>query len=138
MLDYYKYKEVLGLFLKGKVDEAKKLLMELQARHIAMADENNILKAQLQEYEDILYIAKNLIFDGENYWLMTGNIKQGPFCPHCYSETGVLIRLIDGHSGMRCPMCGSISSRHDSRFEHEVFEARMTGSSSAKIIPFSR
>ena len=58
MLDYYRYKEVLQLFDSNKITEAKSALMELQARHIALADENTILKTQLQEYEDILYISK--------------------------------------------------------------------------------
>ena len=132
MLDYYRYKEVLELFDSNKIKEAKSALMELQARHIALADENTILKTQLQEYEDILYISKNLVFDGSCYWLITGSIKQGPFCEKCYSAAGILIRLIDGRTGMRCPMCG-VSRPHDN-FEQE--EVLAQAAASGKILPF--
>ncbi|MBQ4132208.1 MAG: hypothetical protein IJD04_00535 [Desulfovibrionaceae bacterium] len=134
MLDYYLYKNVLDLFKQGRLEDAKSVLMELQAKHIALADENSILKAQLQEYEDILYISKNLIFDGSCYWLMTGSIKQGPFCEKCYSGAGILIRLIDGKRGMRCPMCGEV---HRSA-EETVAAPRRAVSGSGKILPFAR
>ncbi len=135
MLDYYRYKDVLELFGKGDLEEGKCALMELQAKHIALADENSILRTQVQEYEDILYIAKNLIFDGSCYWLVTGSIKQGPFCEKCYSGAGILIRLIDGKAGHRCPMCGSLH-------QPEAFEADAALSQEAagagKILPFVR
>lgn len=134
MLDYYRYKNVLELFKKGRLEDAKSVLMELQAKHIALADENSILKAQVQEYEDILYIAKNLIFDGSCYWLMTGNIKQGPFCEKCYSGAGILIRLIDGRSGMRCPMCGETQKSADD----VVIAHNQSAVVSGKILPFVR
>ncbi len=134
MLDYYRYKNVLELFKKGRLEDAKSVLMELQAKHIALADENSILKAQVQEYEDILYIAKNLIFDGSCYWLMTGNIKQGPFCEKCYSGAGILIRLIDGRSGMRCPMCGETQKSADD----VVIAHNQSAAVSGKILPFVR
>lgn len=133
MLDYYRYKEVLELFDKENVDRAKCVLMELQAKHIALADENNILKAQLQEYEDILYISKNLIFDGSCYWLITGSIKQGPFCEKCYSGAGILIRLIDARNGMRCPMCGE--SHAPETYDEDTMDQ---AASSGKILPFIR
>ena len=135
MLDYYKYKKVLGFFCQGKLEEAKSTLMELQAGHIALSDENSILKTQLQEYEDILYIAKNLVFDGSCYWLITGTIKQGPFCKKCYSGAGILIRLIDGRAGLRCPMCASTYLLENFEEEASVKEAM---GSQTKIIPFVR
>jgi len=135
MLDYYRYKDVLELFGKGKLDEGKCALMELQAKHIALADENSILKTQVQEYEDILYISKNLVFDGSCYWLITGSIKQGPFCEKCYSGAGILIRLIDGRSGMRCPMCGMV---HQAESLDADCTLDQVASGSGKILPFIR
>ena len=107
MLDYYRYKDVLELFVNGQAEEAKYLLMELQARHIALTNENSNLKNQVQEYEDILFISKNLLFDGSSYWLMTSGIKQGPFCRDCYAHNGQLIRLVEMPDAWRCPSCGS-------------------------------
>ena len=135
MLDYYRYKDVLELFGKGNLEEGKCVLMELQAKHIALADENSILRTQVQEYEDILYISKNLIFDGSCYWLVTGSIKQGPFCEKCYSGAGILIRLTNGKNGCRCPMCGSLH-------QPDALEAEgLLGQEAAgagKILPFVR
>ena len=135
MLDYYRYKDVLDLFGEGELEKAKCALMELQAKHIALADENSILKTQVQEYEDILYIAKNLVFDGACYWLITGSIKQGPFCEKCYSGAGILIRLIDGRQGMRCPMCGEAHLLDSLEAEGTLDQA---SAGSGKILPFVR
>lgn len=105
MLDYYRFKAVSDLFLQGKVEEARLELAELQRRYVALCDENTTFKMQVQEYEDILYLARNLIMDGEFYWLITGNIKQGPFCPKCYNRDGLLMRL-SGEKGDRyCAVC---------------------------------
>ncbi len=107
MLEYYRFKEIHDLFLKGKVDEARQHMAELQARYIALCDENSMLRTQIQGYEDILYLSRNLIFDGAFYWLVTGSIKQGPFCPVCYNRDGLLLRLADDGVSRQCLSCGS-------------------------------
>jgi ribosomal protein L37AE/L43A len=61
----------------------------------------------VQEYEDILYISKNLVFDGASYWLQTGSIRQGPFCPECYNKDGLLVRLAEQGGEWRCHQCAS-------------------------------
>ena len=96
MLDYSRFKDIDELFVRGRHDEARHLLMEMQSRYIAVCDENSTLRMQVHEYEDILYLSRNLVFDGACYWLVTGGIKQGPFCRHCYNRSGALIRLDDG------------------------------------------
>lgn len=106
MLDYYLFKQVLDLCGGGKAEEAREILAELQAKFIEVCDENSFLKAQVNEYEDILYLAKNLHFDGMCYWLQTGSIKQGPFCQYCYDKNGLLIRLNEHDEGWRCFTCG--------------------------------
>lgn len=105
MLDYYRFKTVCDLFMQGKTEEARLELAELQRRYVALCDENTTFKMQTQEYEDILYLARNLILNGGFYWLITGSIRQGPFCPHCYDRDGLLMRL-SGERGERfCPSC---------------------------------
>ena len=138
MLDYYRYKDVLELFCNGQAEEAKYLLMELQARHVALTDENMNLKGQVQEYEDILFISKNLIFDGSCYWLMTSGVKQGPFCRHCYAQDGQLIRLVEMSDAWRCPNCNSVRSL-DETMDEELPEAVNHGHKplrAGKVIPF--
>ena len=105
MLNYYRFKTVSDLFMQGKPEEARLELAELQRRYVDICSENTSLKTQRQEYEDILYLSRNLILDGKYYWLITGSIKQGPFCPHCYDQDGLLMRLA-GESGERiCTFC---------------------------------
>lgn len=139
MLNYYRYKDVLELFcVNGQADEAKYLLMELQARHIALTDENSNLKNQVQEYEDILFISKNLLFDGSCYWLMTSGVKQGPFCRNCYAQDGQLIRLVGMPDVWRCPNCNSIRAQEvrDDELPEAVNQNGAKSGRQGKVIPF--
>jgi len=111
MLDYWKFKEIHELFFRGHFEEARRMLMELQARYIALYDEVSVLKRQIQEFEDILFLAQNLIVEGGQYWLRTGSVKHGPFCRPCYEYTGKLIRLESHKSVWRCPYCGLLHNR---------------------------
>lgn len=105
MLDYYRFTTVSNLVKQGKCEEARLELAGLQRRYVALCDENTTFKMQIQEYEDILYLARNLIREGDFYWLTTGSIRQGPFCPRCYEREGVLMRL-SGIPGERfCACC---------------------------------
>ncbi|MCL2122996.1 MAG: hypothetical protein FWH34_02790 [Desulfovibrionaceae bacterium] len=111
MLDYSTFKEIHALFTQGHFKEARRILMELQARYIALCDEVRVLKKQVQEFEDILFLSQNLITEGEQYWLRTGGIKHGPFCKSCYEYTGKLMRLESHKNVWRCPYCGLLHSR---------------------------
>ncbi len=106
MLDYYLFKQVQDLFLEGKSKKARRILKELQDKYIELCDENMLLKTQVQEFEDILYLAKNLEYDGRSYWLKTGTIKQGPFCQNCFDKEGLLIRLYENDVNWKCLTCG--------------------------------
>lgn len=107
MLEYYRFKVIHNLFLKGKTEEACIQLRELQKRYVDLCEENTVLKANAREYEDILFLARNFVFDGTFYWLITGNIKQGPFCPNCYTRDGQLVRITE-MSPRRCSSCGEV------------------------------
>lgn len=107
MLDYSKFKEVSELFLKGKNREATLLLKELQSKYISLCDEVSSLKLQVKEYDDILHFSKNLIFDGNYYWLKNGNVRHGPYCAECCKDEGMLIRLPLRNSKKICWRCGT-------------------------------
>ena len=93
MLNYYKFYEVEKLIVQGKLDEACNALTELQKCYASLNDETAKLRNQVHYLEELLYISRNLIFDGDAYWLISEGQKQGPFCPKCYHENGSLIRL---------------------------------------------
>lgn len=107
MLEYYRFKVIHNLFLKGKTEEACIQLRELQKRYVDLCEENAVLKSNAREYEDILFLARNFIFDGTFYWLITGSIKQGPFCPNCYTRDGQLVRITE-MTPRRCSTCGEL------------------------------
>lgn len=131
MLEYYRFKEISDLFATGRPEEAKLRLMELQARYVHLCDENTVLRTQMQGYEDILYLSRNLIFDGTYYWLITGSIKQGPFCPTCYNRDGVLLRLADDGVTRRCAVCSTRYERNSTFMAKAVSGGEDLGAQSA-------
>ncbi len=115
MFDHNRFKDIENLLEKGRKNEALHLITEMQARYIALSDENSLLRMQVHEFEDMLYLSRNLIFDGSCYWLITKGVKQGPFCPHCYNRDGALIRLDEEKGQWRCITCGSVLGHHHVR-----------------------
>ena len=148
MLDYYRFKTVSDLFLQGKTEEARLELAELQRRYVALSDENTTFKMQVQEYEDILYLARNLILDGKFYWLITGSIKQGPFCPRCYDRDGLIMRLSGDPGDRFCAACREsfVEEDHIQEFAAAMPQDYLDGmplpvqgpQRKAKVIPFGK
>jgi hypothetical protein len=134
MLGYWKFKKIRELFIRGHFEAARRIVMELQARYIALHDEVGVLKKQVQEFEDILFLSQNLIVEGEQYWLRTGSIKHGPFCKPCYEYTGKLIRLESHASVWRCSYCGLLYTRAPA--PRAALAANSPLSRQGKIIPF--
>ncbi len=150
MLEYYRFKSVLDLFLKGREEEAKEELTALQRRYVALCDENLAFKMQVQEYEDVLYLARNMIFDGEFYWLVTGSIRQGPFCPNCWNHDGLLVRLAGEPESRLCTQCRTEFRAKEPRLplaasasaggfrDMEMFPPPVCEERKARVIPFHR
>jgi hypothetical protein len=108
MLNYFRFRTVHDLFGQGKSEEARLELADLQRRYVAVCDENVALKMRIQEYEDILYLARNLVREDGLCWLLTGDIRQGPFCPLCYERDGLLLRLTCDTEERFCAVCRSV------------------------------
>ncbi len=107
MLDYYCFQKIQHFFKHGKTAEGLQVLMELQARYIALQDESNNLKDRIQELEDIIFLSKTLYFDKQFYWIKIASITQGPFCPNCFERDGTLFRLHSHQNGLNCSYCGT-------------------------------
>lgn len=129
MLEFFRFKEIHELYARGEAEEARRQLSELQARYVNLCDENAVLRTQIQGYEDILHLSRSLIFDGIFYWLITGSVKQGPFCPVCYNRDGLLLRLSDDGTSRHCLTCGSRFKRSRTPMEqpapHQALSAMM-------------
>lgn len=137
MIEYYRFYEVENLINRGKLDEAFEELKALQKLYLELSQENSKLKVQLHELEEILSISRNIVFDGDAYWLISGGEKQGPFCPKCYHANGDLIRMtVDRRNDISqqtlwiCPHCNFV-------VEPEIdLDTSKNISPGAKIIPF--
>ena len=127
MLEYFRFKEIHDLYLCGHGEEARRELEAMQSKYVAICDENATLRAQIQGYEDILHLARSLVFDGIFYWLITGNIKQGPFCPTCYNRDGLLLRLSDDGAVRHCLTCSSRFARAQTPLSFTQPSARPAG-----------
>lgn len=111
MLDYSRFKDINDLFASGQPRKARRLLMEMQSRCIALRDEISMLKLRLQTAEDALCLSRNLYMADRFYWLRSQAGPLGPFCPNCYKSEGALIRLDKFRQELICPYC------------HESFQA---------------
>ncbi|SBV90847.1 hypothetical protein KL86DPRO_10098 [uncultured delta proteobacterium] len=127
MLEYFRFKEIHDLYTSGQTEDARHQLSELQARYVNLCDENAVLRKQIQGYEDILYLSRSLIFDGIFFWLVTGSIKQGPFCPVCYNRDGLLLRLTDDGASRHCLTCGSRFKRTQTPAEKPLPRQAVSG-----------
>lgn len=105
MMDYCRFRDINDFFANGQPEKARRLLMEIQSRCIALRDEINMLKLRLKTAEEALYLAQNLILEGRFYWLNASGVRQGPFCPRCYESEGALIRLEKAGQFWTCPYC---------------------------------
>ncbi|HJA79130.1 hypothetical protein [uncultured Desulfovibrio sp.] len=128
MLDYRRFKEINDLFAAGQAEQARRLLMELQSRCIALRDEMERLRQQVHALEEILYLSKHLRQENGVYWLTTAGVRQGPFCPYCYDTLGTLIRLEAREFSLSCPACG----------QGHPLPPPAAAPRMARIIPFAR
>lgn len=130
MSQYVRFREIHELFACGQIEEGRRALLELQARYIVLCDELDVMKKQIKEFEDIIFLSENLVAEKDGYWLRTGKLRQGPFCKPCYDHGGKLIRLELHQSVWRCPHCGLL-------FRREAELAAVAGSAFSPLPAFA-
>ena len=101
------FRQALDLAREGRFDEAQALLAGLQDEYLALFEENESLRRQLQDVSDVLDLASSMQFDGQKYWLRDGGRPDGPFCQVCYDREGQLIRLQEQERHWHCQVCGN-------------------------------
>lgn len=131
MLHYRLFKEINDLFAAGHDDQARRLLMEVQSRSIALHDEITLLQNRLKTLEEAVDMGRNLFRRHGLYWLKANKIQLGPFCPRCYENEGGLIRLERVHGGLHCPYCLATLASPLHPIEED-------GVPHARIIPFAK
>lgn len=92
--------------LYDQIHEVSEKLLDQQKRLFELEEENKNLKEKLK-------IKGSLIPEGNFYWLIEDEKKDGPFCTKCWDSDGKLLRLHgQGPSGgLKCPNC-NVYARH--------------------------
>lgn len=102
------FKRVLDLFQAQRIEEARRVLQELQGRFLSLCEENDELRRQMEEVAQVLDLSENMEFDGQKYWLVENYQKKGPYCQVCYDRDGQLIRLQEHDKHWHCLNCGNL------------------------------
>lgn len=132
-MDYCRFRDINDFFAKGEHQKARRLLMEMQSKCIALRDEITMLKIRLHTAEEALYLSKNLFKENCMYWLKMPGGKQGPFCPGCFESEGALIKLEKYKRELVCPYC------HESYLtEVRITSIKPLPGTQAKIFQFNR
>ena len=110
------YKEIVDLVKKGATSEAQEKIMELREASIELQEENFNLREEVRELKAKLEAKESLTFNGEVYYRMDGEDKEGPYCPGCYDSQSKLIRLHPQDSQVwgnesHCKICGKSHKR---------------------------
>lgn len=102
------FKKVLELMKAGRTDEARALQKGLQDEFLALLQETETLKRQLSEVADVLDLSQCMSFDGQKYWIVEEDRKDGPYCQVCYDREGTLVRLTSHERHYQCKSCSNI------------------------------
>ena len=86
--------------LANELSDVKLALAEQKERLASLMEENRVLKeTRLSEREDPSEVKFGCYkFEGE----------EGLYCTTCYDTKGIRIRVPDGMSHLRCPVCGTV------------------------------
>ncbi|XPV77499.1 MAG: hypothetical protein ACNI27_06205 [Desulfovibrio sp.] len=108
LMQLEQFKQVMTLMSNGKEDLAHELMRSLQQNYIALLEENEALRMQLEEVADILDLSDCINFDGQKYWIEEENEKTGPYCQLCYDKDAQLIRLQERPRHWFCACCNNL------------------------------
>lgn len=93
-----------------KDPDLKIKISDLVSENLSLKEENFKLKRKLESIENKIAIEKNLLIEGNLYFMNKENKKDGPFCTKCWDSDKKLVRLhlsdVDqGISHFNCPNC---------------------------------
>jgi ribosomal protein L37AE/L43A len=101
-----RFSEITELFKKGATFEAQQKILELQMAALEIDRENIALKEKVSKLEDALKVHGKISWEQPSYWIIEGEIKNGPFCQCCYDNSESLIRLQgNGEGWWECKSC---------------------------------
>ena len=97
----------------GKIEQYKQIL-EAQEKLLEMQRKIDNLESENKELKNKINLKESLIFERNAYWIpKNDDIKDGPFCSHCYDDCGKLIRMRIGNyqtaGWAYCPKCKQVT-----------------------------
>ncbi len=95
--------------------ELKAAMLSLTEEVLDLQREKLDLRTKLLTLEEIEQNKKGLEFNGNAYWKVEGDKKDGPFCSGCWDKSKTLARLQSGHfhggiENYKCPVCDKLVS----------------------------
>lgn len=101
-------KEAVKLAQKLDNIELVKMILQLQTQAMEQLQENQALRAELDQARGELKRRQSVSFDKKvnAYFSGDGQARDGPFCPKCLDVNNKLVRMLEygnGYSG--CPEC---------------------------------
>lgn len=93
-----------------KDPDLKIKINDLYGENLTLKRENFDLKDKIKKLNEELDITSSLITEGNHYYLMMKDKKDGPFCTKCWDVDRKLVRIHDGGSSngvqyFSCPNC---------------------------------
>jgi len=78
-----------------------------------LADDASHLESQLSDAIRDEGSLKKPIFEGNQYFFVDGEKREGPYCTKCWDEDKLPIRLHAWNTGLNCPRCQTFVSREE-------------------------
>lgn len=85
-----------------------KEIVNLQSEIVALVQERNDLKTEVQQLKEQIKLKGSLEFEDNAYWLKNEDgTNKGPFCSGCFDRDGKDSRLTNTgfHETFHCPVC---------------------------------
>ncbi len=81
-------------------------ILDIQGCIMELLQQNNDLRAQVDELQTKLKTKEKLVFLNNAYWIENSDQKDGPFCSNCWDTKQIMVRLLERHKGIySCPNC---------------------------------
>lgn len=115
MISNAAFTELKDLLKSGQTDQARDLLLALQAGYFTLMEENRHLGLRVQTLEHLLGADPEHRLRMQDNLLMLDTDKGqcGPFCPMCHAADKSLILLEKDRDKWLCPSCEAEFAKKD-------------------------
>ncbi len=107
MLSTASFSEFKSLLDRGRAEEARKLLLRLQAERFALREQVRHLLLRVTALEGLLPSSLSALLEGGLLWMEGPEGRKGPFCPLCHEADEGLVALVQKEGDWACPSCGA-------------------------------